>query len=1202
MRRRTFASRGQSLPRRPRLELLETRLLLASGAALTTPDPATLAGINAAYGQFPMSFEVNQGQTDAQVSFLTRGPGYALFLTPSEAVLSLQAPAAPSPATGAVPQAAAGDDLRMQLIGANAAPSVVGLDQLPGTSNYLIGSDPSQWHTDVPNFARVQEQGVYPGVDLTYYGNQRQLEYDFTVAPGADPGVIRLAFQGADSTTMDAQGDLVLHTAGGDVVEQAPVLYQEVGGIRQAVSGHFVMGADGQVGFAVGAYDTSKPLVIDPTLSYSTYLGGNNDDIGLGIAVDAAGNAYIVGTTSSTNFPTASPIQPVLGGDGVGNAFVTKINAAGTALIYSTYLGGSTYPGNGDNSGAAIAVDAAGNAYVTGYTDSTNFPTTANAVQPASDGDRDAFVSKLNAAGTALVYSTYLGGSNLDEGDGIAVDASGDAYVTGFTDSTDFPTTTNSLQSALNGGAAFVTKLNAAGSGLVYSTYLGGAEGFGIAVDASGNAYITGVTDSADFPTVNPIQATIGGGLYPENAFVSKLNASGSALVYSTYLGDVYTLGFGIAVDASGDAYVTGITGSTDFPTVNPLQSDLNVNADHAFVSKLNATGSALVYSTLLGGSGEDEGFGIAVDASGNAYVTGSTSSSDFPTVDPTETFNGSEDNGFVSKLNASGSALLFSTYLGGGGGPDIGGHSRAIAVDASGDAFVTGLTNSSTFPTANPIQPALAVYYDAFVTKIAPGQALVASTTTLTAASNPSTVGQPVVFTATITVPQGAGVATGTVTFLEGTAVLGTGTLNGDGLATFSTLSLVAGSHTITAAYGGDTSSAASSSSPVDVTINGPALAPTTTTLTGAPSIADVGQFVTFTARVRTSFVSGTLIDDSVLFTIDEGASTSVPLQWVDGQDVATLTTSTLATGTHDVIASFGGDGTFAASTSLVAQVTINAAPTTTTLSVPQLTAMVGQPLSFEVFVSRPNSDPTLSPDLITGLVTFAIDGKAGAPVAIRDVNGQEVATMTTSTLAAGKHTVTASYAGNDTFASSVSNTVTATVDVPSPAPMPTTVATDGPLVMNFQRFGYHAQPTVLVLTFNKDLDPTTADNPANYKIVPLGPHGKFGPAIVIKRITYNAAAWTVTLHPSQRLNVHNRFELIVDGTSTHAVADRALQTLDGAKTGKAGSDYAGMIDWATLAGPSLPGSRYTKAWRKLIASGGVGHARTTPRPGDSP
>jgi hypothetical protein len=625
-----------------RLEHLEERCLLATSL---TGNGLGAEQLPAAYGQLPLSFEANQGQTAAPVNYLARGSGYALFLTPGAAALSLQKPAAANLGPGAAP-APEGDVLRMQLVGASATPQVVGLDQLPGTTNYFIGNDPSQWHTNVPSFARVAYQGLYPGVDLVYYGNQRQLEYDFVVAPGASAAVIRLGLQGAEGMALDARGNLVLHTVGGDVVEHAPVLYQQSGGVRQAVSGRFVLEGDGQVGFAVGAYDASRPLIIDPVLSYSTYLGGNGYEEGQDIAVDSAGNAYLIGTTTSTDFPTADALQAAYGG-GLFNAFVAKLDASGTSLVYSTYLGGS-----GEDNGNDIAVDRAGNAYVTGHTTSTDFPT-ANPIQATNGGGQDAFVAKLNACGTALVYSTYLGGSGDDLGQGIAVDRAGDAYVTGRTTSADFPTV-NPIQAANRGFMnAFVAKVNASGTALVYSTYLGGSgedDGTAIAVDRAGNAYVTGSTSSTNFPTVNPIQAGYGGG--NTDAFVAKLNATGTALVYSTYLGGSgEDLGFGIAVDRAGNAYVTGGTDSTNFPTANPIQA-ANGGSEDAFVAELDASGTALVYSTYLGGSGFDRGIRIAVDRAGNAYVTGDTQSTDFPTVNPLQAaYGGGSDDAFVAKI-----------------------------------------------------------------------------------------------------------------------------------------------------------------------------------------------------------------------------------------------------------------------------------------------------------------------------------------------------------------------------------------------------------------------------------------------------------------------------------------------------------------------------------------------------------------------
>jgi hypothetical protein len=681
---------------RPHVESLENRCLLSAGTQ----------ALLSSFGQIPLSFEANQGQTDAQVQFLSRGSGYALFLTPSEAVLRLHRNSGKvETASDTMP-----DVVRMQFIGGNPAPAVAGLDELPGKSNYFLGNDPSQWRTNVANYGKVAFQDLYPGIDLVYYGQQRQLEYDFVVAPGANPASIHLTFAGATTSELDAAGNLVLHTAGGDVIEQAPVMYQEIGGARQNVYGGYVVGENGEVSFTVGAYNPGLPLVIDPILSYSTYLGGSGaGGAGNDIAVDALGNAYVIGSTNSTNFPTVSPLQLANAGD--LDVFVAKLNAAGSALVYSTYLGGSS-----DDQGTGITLDSQGNAYITGATYSTNFPT-VSPLQPKKGGDWDAFVAKLNAAGTALVYSTYLGGSGKEiylhsaTRAAIAVDALGDAYVTGSTNSTDFPTA-NAFQPVFGGGFdgdAFVAKLNAAGTALVYSTYLGGSAddvGTGIAVDTLGNAYVTGTTASTNFPTANAVQPANAGS---QDAFVAKLSPSGTVL-YSTYLGgsgaesaDHSYMGLtAIAVDALGNAYVTGSTESTDFPTANALQP-ANAGKD-AFVAKLNSAGTALVYSTYLGGNGVEQANGIVVDALGNAYVIGATSSTDFPMASRLQPANGGGyEDAFVAKLNAGGTALVFSTYLG-GSDFDAG---TGIAVDALGNAYVTGITISTDFPTANPLQAA---------------------------------------------------------------------------------------------------------------------------------------------------------------------------------------------------------------------------------------------------------------------------------------------------------------------------------------------------------------------------------------------------------------------------------------------------------------------------------------------------------------
>jgi hypothetical protein len=672
----------------------------------------------ASYGNLPLHFEANQGQTAEQVKFLARGSGYTLFLTSTESVLVLRSPEVGGPGNRVTPGKAVTSKrstpsavLRMKLLGANPRPAVEGREELPGKSHYFIGADRKRWRTNVPQYARVEYREVYPGVSLTYYGNQGQLEYDFVVGPGADLGSIRFGIEGADAIRVDGEGNLRMRLEDGEVIQRAPVVYQEVDGERKAIDGRFVLRPGGEMGFEVGRYDVNRPLVLDPVLMYSTYLGGSGWDVGYGIAVDASRSAYVTGTTASIDFPTANPLQGEKGGS--DDVFVSKLNAAGSAFVYSTYIGGSD-----SEQGSGIAVDESGNAYIIGTTVSLNFPT-FNSLQGANAGESDAFVAKLNAAGSALVYSTYVGGSDGEFGNGIAVDSSGSAYLAGYTGSTDFPTV-NAFQPEIAGYSdAFVAKLNPAGSAFVYSTYLGGSaaeglHGLEIAVDASGGAYVAGETASTDFPTFNPIQAANGGG--PSDAFVSKLNGTGSALVYSTYLGgSERDLAQGIAVDASGTAYISGTTGSTNFPTFNPFQA-ANGGEHDAFVTKLNAAGSAFLYSTYLGGSAGDIGSGVAVDASGRAHVTGYTYSTNFPMHVPVQGSKRGPQDAFVAELNAAGSALAFSTYL--GGGRDESGH--RIAIDMRGSAYVTGATNSTDFPTAGPLQDAYGGgVWDAFVSKV---------------------------------------------------------------------------------------------------------------------------------------------------------------------------------------------------------------------------------------------------------------------------------------------------------------------------------------------------------------------------------------------------------------------------------------------------------------------------------------------------
>jgi beta-propeller repeat-containing protein/centrosomal CEP192-like protein len=696
------------------------------------------------YGKLPLRFDANQGQTDPQVKFLSRGSGYTLFLTSTEAVLALREPPRTPPFVQKHVENVAGNRvtsaavLRMKIDGASPAARAQGLELLPGRNNYFIGNDPAKWRTNVPTYAKVRYEAIYPGVDLVYYGNQGQLEYDFVVAPGTNPRSIRLVIVGTERLETNARGDLVMDTGGGEVRLQKPLVYQESGNVRKEIVGRYVLRGKHQISFDVATFDASKPLIIDPVLSYSTYLGGRAGDAGNAIALDFSGNAYVTGFTNSADFPSKSPLQATLGGS--SDVFVTKLDASGSTLIYSTFLGGNT-----DDAGNAIAVDSSGNAYVTGSTSSANFPA-KNPVQVTLGGSSDAFVAKLDSTGSTLMYSTFLGGGGSDSGNAIAVDSSDNAYVTGLTNSVTFPTK-NPLQATLGGSSdAFVTKLDASGSTLIYSTFLGGNTddaGNAIAVDSSNNAYVTGATSSANFPTKSPLQAASGGGV---DVFVTKLDATGSTLIYSTFLGgSADDAGDAIAVDSSGNTYLSGLTRSTNFPTASPFQASCKScgsNQSNAFVAEVNAAGSALMYSTYLGGSGNgtdgDFGNGITVDASGNAYVTGFTSSPDFPLANPIQAtllpqtcsfdYYGytytipCSNTAFVTKLNPSGSALLYSTYLGASGGDLESG--RGIAVDSAGNAYVTGTANSKLLLTPGALQASPGGNGDAFVAKISSNDA----------------------------------------------------------------------------------------------------------------------------------------------------------------------------------------------------------------------------------------------------------------------------------------------------------------------------------------------------------------------------------------------------------------------------------------------------------------------------------------------
>lgn len=714
---------------------------------------------SASLAALPLAFTPNWGQSEPGVQYQAHSlGGSALYFSRDGVRLVLPATTAYHgellPARDRalvepdlVEQAAQAMVLHLSFMGANTAPAMAGEGRLPGSVNYFLGNDPDDWVTSLPTYAQVIYRDLYPGIDLIYEGpaaGDALLKGTYRVAPGADPSLIRWRYEGAASLNLDKAGNLHIDAASryasgeqaGDVsservearlIEQAPIAWQETGGRREFVLARYELAADGSIGFTFPeGYDPSRPLVLDPTLAYSTYLGGTGEDVGYSIAADATG-IYVVGYTRSTDFPIDGAIDPDCGTDGFCNSgladvFVTKLNPSGSATIYSTYLGGS-----GNDYGVSIAIDAAGNAYVSGIA-RADFPTTPNAYQRTFGAGvgADAFLAKLNASGSALLYSSYLGGNNGDGAWGLSVDASdGNAYLSGQTYSSNFPTTPTGYDTACGtdgacnyDGAstyysdAFVVQMNTTISGtasLSYSTFLGGSsedQGFGLARDASGEVYQTGRTASADLPIgATPFQGSLVGNY---DAFVAKIDPalSGNAsFIYATYLGGTgYDDGYGISVDGSGNVVLHGSTTSSfDFPLEAPLQGVYGGGPYDAYLAKLNASGSALVYATYLGGVGDDEGYGIAADATGNVYITGFTDSSNFPTANAFQPWKSGAWDAYLMQVNAFGSALVFSTYLG-GFNSDAG---FGIFRDSvTGSLFLSGQTFSSTsFPTINPYQ-----------------------------------------------------------------------------------------------------------------------------------------------------------------------------------------------------------------------------------------------------------------------------------------------------------------------------------------------------------------------------------------------------------------------------------------------------------------------------------------------------------------
>jgi hypothetical protein len=690
-------------------------LAVSAHAQISLPGMPSRSRVIQSLADVPLAFEANRGQTDSTVDFVSRGNGYTIFLSHAEAVVALRsgshktAESANSwPKDGAYA-------VRMALVGASARTKASAIDELAGKANYFTGNDPAKWRTNVPRYQKVRYEDIYPGIDLIYYGTSGQLEYDFVLRPNADPHFVRIRFDGAQSLRVTDSGDLLVGIKSGKLLFHRPILYQESKGTRTPVSGQYSLSGS-TVKFRVGKYDHSRELVLDPVLAYATYLGGSTSDYGQGIALDNSGAAYITGYTQSTDFPTtAGAYSSAMVGQ--YDAFVTKLNSSGSALVYSTYLGGSAL-----DQATGIAVDSSGNAYVSGFTQSADFPVVNPLPAPNNtlQSFQNAFVAEIGPDGSALLYSTYLGGSQSDQANAVVVDSAGNAYIAGNTQSANFPIV-NGFQTAIVGGNdGFVSEIQAGGGALLYSTFLGGsADDFLNALTLGPGSgvtlYLVGQTKSTDFPTTAGVlqsSCAVDTSGVCNDAFVAAINpsaSSASSLLFSTFLGGKGTeAANAVAADVSG-IYVAGSTSSSDFPTMQPEQSSYAGGSSDAFMTKLRTDGTGLFFSTFLGGGGSDFAIGIAVDAGGNSYVSGTTLSSDFPAFNalpaPNNIFQGSAGNSdaFLAKLNNTGSTLIVSTFLGGTGN-DV---ANAVVVDSSGNAYVAGTTSSQDMPTVNAFQPA---------------------------------------------------------------------------------------------------------------------------------------------------------------------------------------------------------------------------------------------------------------------------------------------------------------------------------------------------------------------------------------------------------------------------------------------------------------------------------------------------------------
>ena len=1103
------------------------RTLLASVVAITTvtansqTHPAALSSsispvaatsrVDTQYGKLPLSFEPNLGQTSKQVQWLAHGPAYTLFLAGHDAVLELNK-ATPVRRGDTKMPTVESVALRMNLLNTKDAGQSSGEQLQPGKSNYFTGRDSSKWQREVPMYGQVRLESVYPGVDLLYYGHQGQLEYDFVIAAGADPSMIRMSFDGA-TPMLAANGDLTLPVdrakVNGSKTEisfQKPVVYQVKDGVRQPVDGSFSIADNHEVSFHLGAYDHSRELVIDPTLLFVGTLGtGSVGTMPNGMAVDGAGEIILTGYTRDLDFPvTSGGLQTecqTYSAAATGNltrcgpndgaqtsAFVTKISADGKSLVYSTYLHG----GGGQESGESVVADAAGDAYILGATSSNDFPITANAIENLcapyysnnaegsfcdstsingyGDGGQSLFIVKLNPAGSSILYGTFFGGTAAMYPVQLALDSSSNIYFVGFTitepstyyypstASVPFPVTTGAYQAyGVGVGTATLSKLSANGQTLMYSTLLGSLNGsffaatepYALAVGPNGMAYVGGQTLAADFPTTSGVvkpscvpTPSTPGNCISYTAFLSAFDTTktGSAsLAYSTYIGGTEVAGGnsvpqevqGLVADSSNNIYVTGYSTAIDFPTTKgAYQTTCTVFANSGtcnpvgFVQKINPTGTAYIWSTLYGADNVEGVNGnpeaIALDATDRVYIYGQSHYGGGDFVNPVEACNCGGDKIFIATFSADGSQLLFGTHLANlanttseSDEPVAGG---GLALDATGNMYFVGYgADNGTFVSSSGTysDTAVGAGYRAYFGKISP--VLAADTTTLTIAPATTTTGQTVTFTATVvgtsqTTPAPTGTVTLTNTAVTPAATIGTITLGSNGSGTYTSDSLAAGTYTVTATYGADSVYDVSTSSAQTLTITSPASA--TVTLT-APASAYVGASVTFSTTV-----SGSGGTPTGTVTFKDGAATLSTVTLASG--TASFSTNTLAIGAHSISVSYGGNSVFGPAASAAQTVTINPYTATVGLTASPTTALpnTAVTLSASVAASAGSAVPTGSVSFMDGTtllskVTLA-SGKAG---------------LTTSSLAVGSHSITAVYSGDGNFATVTSSAQTVVI-----------------------------------------------------------------------------------------------------------------------------------------------------------------------------